>query len=221
MENGEQNNTKAIISKDITPSGKDEYSACNKLIEKFQEAVIDTAVRIIQAYFKRFYERKRFLRLKKAVSVIQRSLRNWLQKRKFKRKSQVQRSSGSEIQLSASENDSKCIQAVTANCEISSEMTNYDHDSVALDIKVAQEDTQSIDEAIECCPSSCSCNSESNSECESDDEDGASDDDSDYGSGETECMCIVCGGWGCSPIMNESDAQSSKLLPNDLSVGQS
>lgn len=220
LENGQQNNIKAIISKDIVPPGKDEYSACNKLIEKFQEAVIDTAVRIIQAYFKRFYERKRFLRLKKAVSVIQRSLRNWLQKRRSRRKSQVQSRGASETQHSASENGSNCIRAVTANREISSEMNNRD-DSVTLDIEVVQEDIQSIDETIECCPSSCSCNSESNSECESHDSDDDDDDDSDYGSDETNCMCIICGGWGCSPVMSESDTRRNKLLLNELFVGSS
>lgn len=60
---------------------KEDYSACTKLIEKFQEAVLDNAVRIIQAAFKRFMERRRFLKLKKAATVIQRSVRRWLQLR--------------------------------------------------------------------------------------------------------------------------------------------
>lgn len=59
----------------------EDYSACNKLIEKFQEAVLDNAVRVIQAAFKRFRERRRFLKLKKAATVIQRSVRQWLQLR--------------------------------------------------------------------------------------------------------------------------------------------
>lgn len=219
LEKDQQNYTKAIIGKDIVPPGKDEYSACNKLIEKFQEAVIDTAVRIIQAYFKRFYERKRFLRLKKAVSVIQRSLRNWLQKRRFKRKSQVQSCEVSETQHSALENGSYCLQASTANCNNSD---SYDS-SPTSDIGVVQEDIQSIDEMMECCNSNlCSCYSESNSECENhDSDDGDDDDDSDYGSAETNCMCIICGGWGCSPLESESDVQQINVLPNDLFMGQS
>ncbi|KAL9966800.1 hypothetical protein ACROYT_G024921 [Oculina patagonica] len=60
---------------------KEDYSACIKLIEKFQEAVLDNAVRVIQAAFKRFRERRRFLKLKKAATVIQRSVRRWLQLR--------------------------------------------------------------------------------------------------------------------------------------------
>ncbi|XP_001637967.2 uncharacterized protein LOC5517978 [Nematostella vectensis] len=59
----------------ISQSG---YSACIKLIEKFQEAVLDSAVRVIQAAFKRFRERRRFLKLKKAATVIQRNFRKWL-----------------------------------------------------------------------------------------------------------------------------------------------
>lgn len=57
---------------------KEDYSACIKLIEKFQEAVLDNAVRVIQAAFKRFLERRRFLKLRKAATVIQRSVRRWL-----------------------------------------------------------------------------------------------------------------------------------------------
>lgn len=57
---------------------KEDYSACIKLIEKFQEAVLDNAVRIIQAAFKQFRERRRFLKLKKSATVIQRSVRQWL-----------------------------------------------------------------------------------------------------------------------------------------------
>ena len=61
-----------------TVQSKEDYSACIKLIEKFQEAVLDNAVRIIQAAYKRFRERRRFLKLKKAVTVIQKSVRQWL-----------------------------------------------------------------------------------------------------------------------------------------------
>ena len=61
-----------------TVQSKEDYSACIKLIEKFQEAVLDNAVRIIQAAYKRFRERRRFLKLKKAATVIQRSVRQWL-----------------------------------------------------------------------------------------------------------------------------------------------
>lgn len=57
---------------------KEDYSACIKLIEKFQEAVLDNAVRIIQAAYKRFRERRRFLKLKKSATVIQRTVRQWL-----------------------------------------------------------------------------------------------------------------------------------------------
>ena len=57
---------------------KEDYSACIKLIEKFQEAVLDNAVRIIQAAYKRFRERRRFLKLKKSATVIQTSVRRWL-----------------------------------------------------------------------------------------------------------------------------------------------
>ena len=57
---------------------KDDYSACITLIEKFQEAVIDNAVRVIQAAFKRFRERQRFLKLRKAATIIQRVVRKWL-----------------------------------------------------------------------------------------------------------------------------------------------
>lgn len=72
------NNTNTIISSDSTQN-KESYSACLKLIEKFQEVVMDSAVRVIQAAFKRFRERRRFLRIKKAVMVIQRNLRKWLE----------------------------------------------------------------------------------------------------------------------------------------------
>lgn len=61
---------------------REDYSACTKLIEKFQEAVLDNAVRIIQTAFKCFRERRRFLKLKKAATVIQRSVRRWLQSRR-------------------------------------------------------------------------------------------------------------------------------------------
>ncbi|XP_031551240.1 uncharacterized protein LOC116288577 [Actinia tenebrosa] len=67
-----------IISSDSTQN-KESYSACLKLIEKFQEVVMDSAVRVIQAAFKRFRERRRFLRIKRAVMVIQRNLRKWLE----------------------------------------------------------------------------------------------------------------------------------------------
>lgn len=60
---------------------KDDYSACIKLIEKFQEAVLENAVRVIQAAFKRFRERRRFLKLRKAATVIQRSVRQWLMRK--------------------------------------------------------------------------------------------------------------------------------------------
>ena len=60
---------------------KEDYSACIMLIEKFQEAVIDNAVRVIQAAFKRFRERRRFLKLRKAATVIQKSIRQWLKRR--------------------------------------------------------------------------------------------------------------------------------------------
>ena len=73
-ENSLQNNQESLAS-------KEDYSACNKLIEKFQEAVLDNAVRIIQAAFKRFRERRHFLKLKKAATVIQRSVRQWLKLR--------------------------------------------------------------------------------------------------------------------------------------------
>lgn len=73
-ENGGNDNQESLAS-------KEDYSACNKLIEKFQEAVLDNAVRIIQAAFKRFRERRHFLKLKKAATVIQRSVRQWLQLR--------------------------------------------------------------------------------------------------------------------------------------------
>jgi len=61
-----------------TVQSKEDYSACIKLIEKFQEAVLDNAVRIIQAAYKRFRERRRFLKLKKSATVIQRCARRWL-----------------------------------------------------------------------------------------------------------------------------------------------
>ena len=61
-----------------TVQPKEDYSACIKLIEKFQEAVLDNAVRIIQAAYKRFRERRRFLKLKKSATLIQRSVRQWL-----------------------------------------------------------------------------------------------------------------------------------------------
>lgn len=60
---------------------KDDYSACITLIEKFQEAVIDNAVRVIQAAFKRFRERRHFLKLRKAATIIQRVVRKWLGKK--------------------------------------------------------------------------------------------------------------------------------------------
>lgn len=60
---------------------KEDYSACNKLIEKFQEAVLDNAVRVIQAAFKRFRERRRFLKRRRAATIIQRSVRYWLMRR--------------------------------------------------------------------------------------------------------------------------------------------
>ena len=63
---------------------KEDYSACIKLIEKFQEAVLDNAVRIIQAAYKQFRERRRFLKLKKSATVIQRSVRRWLVLRQSK-----------------------------------------------------------------------------------------------------------------------------------------
>lgn len=69
---------------------KEDYSACIKLIEKFQEAVLDNAVRIIQAAFKQFRERRRFLKLKKAATVIQRSVRRWLQLRHSNRWPEIQ-----------------------------------------------------------------------------------------------------------------------------------
>lgn len=61
-----------------TVHSKEDYSACIKLIEKFQEAVLDNAVRVIQAAYKQFRERRRFLKLKKSATVIQRSVRQWL-----------------------------------------------------------------------------------------------------------------------------------------------
>ena len=60
---------------------KEDYSACNKLIEKFQEAVLDNAVRVIQAAFQRFRERRRFLKRRRAATIIQRSVRHWLMTR--------------------------------------------------------------------------------------------------------------------------------------------
>ena len=60
---------------------KEDYSACIKLIEKFQEAVLDNAVRIIQVAFKCFQERQRFLKLRKAATIIQRNVRHWLKRR--------------------------------------------------------------------------------------------------------------------------------------------
>ena len=68
-----------IISSTDSSQNKESYSACLKLIEKFQEVVMDSAVRVIQAAFKRFRERRRFLRIKKAVMVIHRNLRKWLE----------------------------------------------------------------------------------------------------------------------------------------------
>ena len=71
------NNTYSNKGRESVQS-KEDYSACIKLIEKFQEAVLDNAVRIIQATYKRFRERRRFLKLKKSATVIQRSVRQWL-----------------------------------------------------------------------------------------------------------------------------------------------
>lgn len=73
-ENGDMFNEEAVK---LTTS-KDDYSPCITLIEKFQEAVIDNAVRVIQAAFKRFRERQRFLKLRKAATIIQRVVRKWL-----------------------------------------------------------------------------------------------------------------------------------------------
>lgn len=70
-----------VVKETMITQPKDDYSACFKLIEKFQEAVLDNAVRIIQAAFKLFTQRRRFLRLKKAATVIQRNVRRWLQQR--------------------------------------------------------------------------------------------------------------------------------------------
>ena len=75
LNSGNENNS----TEDTEPlKSKDDYSACIKLIEKFQEAVIDNAVRVIQAAFKRFRERRQFLKLRKSATVIQRSVRRWL-----------------------------------------------------------------------------------------------------------------------------------------------
>ena len=70
-----------IATESLGTTPKDQYSACYKLIEKFQEAVLDNAVRIIQAAFKRFTLRRRFLRWRKAATVIQRNVRKWLHNR--------------------------------------------------------------------------------------------------------------------------------------------
>lgn len=84
IKNNDLNNddtSSGIIITNNTNQPKESYSPCLKVIEKFQEIVMDSAVRVIQAAFKRFRERKRFLRIKKAVMVIQRNLRKWIQAR--------------------------------------------------------------------------------------------------------------------------------------------
>lgn len=187
----------------IIPGFKDDYSACNRLIEKFQEAVIDSAVRIIQAYFKRFYQRKKFLRLKKAVSVIQRSLRNWLQKRKFRHKTQEQNCVDQILK-----NSSDCIQDVSSNNEFQEEVTAND---LTKDNSVDQEDFHSAEEELDH-PGHCDDQSNNYSECDRCGKDDRNDDDSDYGSGEIDCVCLVCGESGCYPSTNESDIPSSEHL---------
>ena len=72
------NDNNSDVSRETIIQSKEDYSACIKLIEKFQEAVLDNAVRIIQAAYKQFRERRRFLKLKKSATVIQRSVRRWL-----------------------------------------------------------------------------------------------------------------------------------------------
>lgn len=82
-----------IVGSNDQPIYKDSYSPCLKVIEKFQEIVMDSAVRVIQAAFKRFRERRRFLRIKKAVMVIQRNLRKWIQARQCLRPAEFERQS--------------------------------------------------------------------------------------------------------------------------------
>lgn len=197
----------------IIPGFKDDYSACNRLIEKFQEAVIDSAVRIIQAYFKRFYQRKKFLRLKKAVSVIQRSLRNWLQKKKNKHKTQENSAAVIKTKNNILESCTNCIEDATSYDEFAKNMTN---DDCTLD-DVDHEDCHCTDEEVDC-QSECYNAQSINSECDSCGKDDQNDNDSDYGSGEIDCVCIICGGLGCYPTVYENTNPSSELLPNDLFV---
>lgn len=103
---------------------KEDYSACIKLIEKFQEAVLENAVRVIQAAFKRFRERRRFLKLRKAATVIQRSVRRWL-----KMKHSCERS---KLQL-----------AIKGDSEQNSEMQRNCTTSVEMDGEVALADVES------------------------------------------------------------------------------
>ena len=78
------NDNNSDDSRETVQSIKEDYSACIKLIEKFQEAVLDNAVRIIQAAYKQFRERRRFLKLRKSATVIQRNVRRWLVLRRSK-----------------------------------------------------------------------------------------------------------------------------------------
>lgn len=103
---------------------KEDYSACIKLIEKFQEAVLDNAVRVIQVAFKRFRERRRFLKLRRAATVIQRSVRRWLK-------------------LRHSSDRHKCHLAIKGDCEHNIKMQGNCLTSENLDKKVALDDGES------------------------------------------------------------------------------
>ena len=117
---------------------KEDYSACIKLIEKFQEAVLDNAVRIIQAAFKRFRERRRFLKLKKGATVIQRSVRQWLQLRHSNRLPELQ-SAKPEC-----ENDTE-IQKNCFNPDMLVREVTFSH----IESKDTTEESESVDELLE------------------------------------------------------------------------
>lgn len=106
---------------------KEDYSACIKLIEKFQEAVLDNAVRVIQAAFKRFRERQQFLKLRRAATVIQRSVRRWLK---------LKHSSDTHV----------CHLAIKGDCELNIKIQGNCLTSENLDKKVALDDVQSDSE---------------------------------------------------------------------------
>ena len=109
---------------------KEDYSASIKLIEKFQEAVLDNAVRVIQASFKRFRERQRFLKLRRAATVIQRSVRQWLN-------------------LKHSSERHECHLAVKGDCEQTGEMQGNCLTSEDRDEKVALDDVETDSEGEE------------------------------------------------------------------------